>query len=192
MSETWLNSESTATPKAVQRKALLHDDRPGGRFLRKTELQNHSTAGLKNSPFTPIGRVDAFEVVQVLMVVCDPFVRMVVWILFDPVVQGRLLGICGQALVLKEIFSPANVCLAMQVAHQSVNVERAPEAVTGSAEILLCFHLFQATNHVGPAQEFYLFWHNQLVGLEKGQMLELIHVPVEKDIFTKPKGNQNL
>ena len=190
MSETWLNSESTATPKAVQRKALLHDDRPGGRFLRKTELQNHSTAGLKNSPFTPIGRVDAFEVVHVLMVVvCVPFVRMVVWILFDPVVQGRLLGI---SLVLKEIFSPANVCLAMQVAHQSVNVERLPEAVTGSAEILLCFHLFQATNHVGPAQEFYLFWHNELVGLEKGQMLELIHVPVEKDIFTKPKGNQNL
>ena len=81
---------------------------------------------------------------------------------------------------------------SMQVAHQSVNVKRSPEAVTGSAEILLCFHLFQATNHVGPAQEFYLFWHNQLVGLEKGQMLELIHVPVEKDVFTKPKDNQNL
>ena len=113
MSETWLNSKSTATPKAVQRKALLHDDRPGGRFLRKTELQNHSTAGLKNSPFTPIGRVDAFEVVQVFMVVCVPFGRMVVWILFDPVGQGRLL--CGQALILKEIFSPA--CLACNASY---------------------------------------------------------------------------
>ena len=58
-----------------------------------------------------------------------------------------------------------------------------PEAVAGSTDIHSCFQPFQTTNHVSPAEEVSLFWHNKLIGLQKSQMSEFVHVPVEKTIL---------
>ena len=58
-----------------------------------------------------------------------------------------------------------------------------PEAVAGSTDIHSRFQPFQTTNHVSPAEEVSLFWHNKLIGLQKSQMSELVHVPVEKTIL---------
>ena len=66
------------------------------------------------------------------------------------------------------------------------NVCELPEAVAGPTDIHSGFQLFQVTNHVRPAEEVSLFWHNQLVGLQESQMREIVHIPVErKNLFVK-------
>ena len=58
-----------------------------------------------------------------------------------------------------------------------------PEAVAGSINVNSCFQLFETSNHICPIEEVSLFWHNQLIGLQKSQMCVLVHVPVEKTIL---------
>ena len=66
------------------------------------------------------------------------------------------------------------------------NVCELPETEAGPTDIHSGFQPFQVTNHVRPAEEVSLFWHNQLVGLQESQMREIVHIPVErKNLFVK-------